>query len=379
MMAARKKSSPQAKKRSSPKTSITKADKNVRVHRLNLHDTYDVSWDVTKVARDFLQNFYDSVPASDFSREVTIDVNRQEKSVRLQGPTVFDVEYLLRIGVSTKTHQADRYAGQFGEGFAIATLVVMRDYGVDVIARADTWKAEFFFEGVSIGQGNARELCCNVHDDGDRLVGSEVVLSKCPASVLSAFEESRKLFRYDGNPLFGEVLGESPGQGLFIYRSTTSQGAVFYRRQKRSDYNLPYVICHDREIKTIRTERDRGDLQAKEVREAVKKSVNCLSGETIERLIQNDLRSLWEKGHPFITALGDKWGALYGWRGKKVEFPDDFVAKSDWHDDKDAESFGLTLCAGTLTSLEFCGYAACLFAWLLAPFGFSNGCMFSGV
>ncbi len=31
------------------------------------------------------------------------------------------------------------------------------------------------------------------------------------------------------------------------------------------------------------------------------------------------------------------------------------------------------------TRLEFCGYAACLFAWLLARFGFSNGCMFSGV
>jgi len=324
------------------------ADKNARVHRLNLHDTYGVDWDITKVARDFLQNFYDSVPASDFSKKVTIDVNRQEGNVRLQGPTEFDVQYIVRIGVSTKSHQEDRYAGQFGEGFAIAALVAMRDHNVDVTARAGTWKAQFFFDAIRVGEKDVRELCCNVLDS-DRLEGSEVVLSKCPASVLSAFEDSRKLFRYDGNPLFGEVLGESPSLGLFIYRSTISHGAIFYRRQKRGDYKLPYIICHDREIKTIKTERDRGDLEAKEVREVVKKSVNCLSGETIMQLIMNDLRSHWEKGHNFITALSDKWISLYPWPHKKLEFPDNYVAKFEWKSDSSTESLGLTLCASTLS------------------------------
>ena len=334
------------------KTKSAKSKRNTapRIHRLNLHDSYDVSWDVTKVARDFLQNFYDSVSAESFSEDVEIDVDRRKKTVTLHGPVEFEVEYLLRIGVSTKTHQPDKYAGQFGEGFAIAALIIMRDFNVEVSARTGKSTALFYFESVSVGEGQTRELCCSIVEAGG-VKGCNVVISRCPESVLSAFEASRKLFRYDGNPLFGERLGQSPHQGLYFYRSTTENGAIFYRRQKRGDYDLPFIICHDFEIKSIQSERDRSELSAKDLRKLVEKSVHCLSGQIVEKLVLDDLRGRWEKGHPLLTSLSERWKKLYGYDGRKLQFPEQFVAKTHWKDDREVEGLGQVLCASSLGSL----------------------------
>ena len=54
-------------------------------HCLNLHDTYDVRWGITKVIRDFIQIFYDSVPPEQFGERITIEVDRATDCVTLRG------------------------------------------------------------------------------------------------------------------------------------------------------------------------------------------------------------------------------------------------------------------------------------------------------
>lgn len=335
------------------KRPLTKAAQG-NVRRLNLHDTYTVEWDVTKMSREFLQNFYDSVPASRFNEAIRIKVDRSAQTVALSGPAEFDLDYLLRIGASSKTHQHDEYAGQFGEGFAVATLVIMRDHGVEVTARVSSQLAEFFFDTVTVGGKSVRELCCRIRPivAAGRAGGNEVTLCHCPASVMQAFEEGRKLFRYDGNPLFGKLLGKTESRGLFIYRSTFAQGAVFYRRQKRADYDLPFILCHDPDLKGISTDRDRSDLQAKDLRKIVGECVNCLGGDVITSIVTEDLQGQWQEGHTFLTALAARWVQLYGYDSRKrIRFPDTYLAKSgEWEADREAKNAGFIVCPTVMGS-----------------------------
>lgn len=326
------------------------ADEQSQTRCLNLHDTYDVQRDLSKVVRDFLQNFYDSLPSERFDEEVEIDVNRRSKIVTIRGPGQFDLDYLLRIGASTKSHAHDQYAGGFGEGFAIATLVIMRDYPVSVVARVGVSIAEFFFAGVMMKDQDIRDLCCRIKDNdaGDVAAGNEVVIRNCPSAVMQAFEEGRKYFRYDGNPLFGKILGKKPEAGVYVYRSTLGDGSIFYGRQRRAAFELPFIICHDRSFEDIGWDRDRSDLSKEEIRALLAYSVQCLSADVVEHLVLNDLKDLWVCGHPLITALGEYWRQMHGYsdEGRHITFPEGYLAKSnaDWKSHSDAEDAGLTLC-----------------------------------
>lgn len=126
---------------------------------------YRVNWNVHRIIRDFVQNFYDSIGyerfADEFQYEWEIipyqkpsgsvlqehDLGSDWKGIekgrmlhirmRTLGHS-FSYEWLTYIGGSTKTGK-DGYAGKYGEGFKIALLCLAR-LGGDAVMSSGEWE-----------------------------------------------------------------------------------------------------------------------------------------------------------------------------------------------------------------------------------------------
>lgn len=114
------------------------ADPVVRDIPLNLVYDYPVHWSKFKVLRDFVQNFYDSVTWQGWDKRFSwkMDNGHLEMTAKDIG---FSYEWLLHIGASTKRDDGKLYAGYFGEGFKIASLCAVRDFGWTVRMISRDW------------------------------------------------------------------------------------------------------------------------------------------------------------------------------------------------------------------------------------------------
>jgi len=105
---------------------------------LNLIYDYPVHWSLFKVLRDFVQNFYDAVGWRSWSRRFTYTYSGGTLYMEAKDVS-FSYEWLVPIGASTKRGDNADYAGYFGEGFKIASLCGVRDYGLDIEAESSDW------------------------------------------------------------------------------------------------------------------------------------------------------------------------------------------------------------------------------------------------
>lgn len=89
---------------------------------LNIVFTYPVHWKTFQIFRDYIQNFYDSVPCDQWYERFHYDFHDNTLSMRIESQT-FNYEWLLHIGASTKTNSDQKHAGYFGEGFKFQTRI----------------------------------------------------------------------------------------------------------------------------------------------------------------------------------------------------------------------------------------------------------------
>ena len=88
---------------------------------------WGVDWSPEFIARDLLQNFYDA----NKNRVSDIAITRQKRTVCIAGPESFDLKHLFYIG----SHKGKDDVGQFGEGFKVATVCLLRR-GIAPIAQS---------------------------------------------------------------------------------------------------------------------------------------------------------------------------------------------------------------------------------------------------
>ena len=324
----------------------------VTTHRLNIHDTYGIAWSDEMIARDIMQNFFDSVPAKEFKDAVKIKTSRSSGRVEITSPVIFDIELLWRIGVGTKSANPELYAGGFGEGFVMAVLQILRNYsGAAVGVEVGAVHAEFRLEEISVTGVTARELICDVKEIESRET-SRFVLTGAPSSLVKIFEDSYSFFFYPDNPLLGDCIGthalhdhrSNVEPTIALYRSTKRKlGAIYYRRQLRAHLNIPFVICYNAQHKSVNTGRDRLNLNKKEVQYLLDACAKTLDEETIRTLVLTDLKPFWKSGHPFLSALSRAWKALPGY--PVMNFPDTHCARAkDYSVSRAAKALGKTLC-----------------------------------
>jgi len=260
---------------------------------LNLLRSYGVRWDAQTFVRDLLQNFFDA--SHDFEG-VNIDIHRSRGAVRIEGPVPFALDYVKYIGGTTKAKGG--FAGQFGEGFKICSLVALRDFGVRILAGAGQWRIEPAFRKVRVGE----ELVYR-HTRGPELPGSFVELQNCSPELMDLIAEGRRFFRWSGNPSFGERLFSEGA--VHVYRSTRRHGELYYGKQLRAElWDLPFALCLDSTLKRIRADRDRRELATNQVR-IVMADIGTHLPLAIGMTIVNELEAHWRNGRsPLMWLIG---------------------------------------------------------------------------
>lgn len=106
---------------------------------LNIVTTYPVRWTRYKIFRDFVQNFYDSVGYGNWKERFSFEYSNGLLRMWVED-VCFSYEWLLHIGASTKTANSHDNAGYFGEGFKIASLCAVRDYGWQIEMSSGGWE-----------------------------------------------------------------------------------------------------------------------------------------------------------------------------------------------------------------------------------------------
>ena len=111
--------------------------------KTTFHEDYakSLNWDNDKIARDFLQNFYDGHGQTLDGVKFAINpIGNGKYKVRIEGKTTYSADKALYIGCSTKVENANA-AGNYGEGLKMASLKMMVEKGAkDVkISTIDTF------------------------------------------------------------------------------------------------------------------------------------------------------------------------------------------------------------------------------------------------
>lgn len=207
--------------------------------------SYAVKWELYTVMNNFVQNFYDAVDCKNFMEH--FDYKFDQGTIVLKSDVGFSKEWLYFMGASSKRAAERKYAGGFGEGFKIASLVAYRDFDLGIQMESRDWKLSVTEADDEIDGVGIKVLA---YDIDDRNYEESATLTLTNAKV-EHFEEIRRQidhFYYEGNAKFGKVI--SQGNDYAIYESVRDPrerrnwGSIFINYQWRDCLDLPIVVCN---------------------------------------------------------------------------------------------------------------------------------------
>lgn len=194
---------------------------------LNIVFTYPVHWKTFQIFRDYIQNFYDSVPCDQWYERFHYDFHDNTLSMRIEGQT-FNYEWLLHIGASTKTNSDQKHAGYFGEGFKIASLCALRDKQWEIRMSSGNWSLKVIHTDHIIDGKKVQMLAYDLAESEINIPQSELILQGISNEDFNIFKIALKSFYYPENELLGKKIWED------------CDGAVYTRSKVQYDYELPY-------------------------------------------------------------------------------------------------------------------------------------------
>lgn len=142
---------------------------------LNIIFTYPVHWKTFQIFRDYIQNFYDSVPCDQWYERFHYEFHDNTLSMRIEDQT-FNYEWLLHIGASTKTNSDQKHAGYFGEGFKIASLCALRDKHWEIRMSSGNWSLRVIHTDHVIDGKNVQMLAYDLTESEISIPKSELIL-----------------------------------------------------------------------------------------------------------------------------------------------------------------------------------------------------------
>ncbi|MDE6641682.1 MAG: hypothetical protein K2K63_14300 [Acetatifactor sp.] len=251
---------------------------------------YRVKWNVHRILRDFIQNFYDSIGCEQFADEFQYKWEiLEEKRIHIRMRTYgrsFSYEWLTYIGGSTKTGKHG-YAGEYGEGFKVALLCLVK-LGGDAVMSSGSWElrpCEYTekIEGRKINMFgyHMRER----EDDGF----TTLELYGIPASDENVryVKEGLLDFFYPKNPLLADEIETAERYAVYARSAvkvpceeyTDIKGIFYYKYIARGRLPFPAVIHMTEVFRNFDCDRSREILSEATVVGAVYKMVETLSPE----------------------------------------------------------------------------------------------------
>lgn len=222
---------------------------------LNLIFDYPVHWSKYKVLRDLLQNFFDSVPRDEWSTRFSHSL--EGSRLRLTAADVsFSYDWLVPIGASTKRDGGGEHAGYFGEGFKIAALCAVRDYGWDIQVHSRRWHLQVVTDTLTV---DGRALRALAYDVRQRATDTrDTVLTLSPFNDPALLNVALLSLFHPHNPLLGELIWSGPSAAVYFRSSepkppgfpstdrAAGPGIVFAGFQALGSIPHPLVFCrHD--------------------------------------------------------------------------------------------------------------------------------------
>ncbi|MGL4875340.1 MAG: hypothetical protein ACRC30_11890 [Clostridium sp.] len=237
-----------------------------KVINLNLITTYPVKWSKYKVLRDFIQNFYDSVPREEFNSRFSYEYRDRALVMRCKDVS-YNYEWLLHIGASSKTESEESYAGYFGEGFKIAALCANRDFKYEVETWSSDWSIRVIESEINIDGMDTKSLAYELEKGNSKKKDTGLILRNFSEDDMEYFKSALYSFYYKENPLLGEEIYSDKNYGIY-YRSDVKkeegypgtfdcrgEGIIFAAFQARGSLKEPLVFCKNNYIDNDR-ERD---------------------------------------------------------------------------------------------------------------------------
>lgn len=242
----------------------------MEIRKLNLVMSYPVDWSLYQVMNNFVQNFYDAVGSEKFMDH--FEYNYRDGVITLKSDVGFSKEWLYYIGASSKRGQSKVYAGKFGEGFKIASLVAYRDFELGVQMESRDWKLTVTQAEDTIDNTRIKVLAYQIEERPYR-DDSCLILTNASEEHYREIKLQIDHYYYLDNPGFGECIAH--GDSYAVYKSvkkTTekrSYGELFIRYQYRCSLHLPLVVCnHTYELSG--DDRDRAFIDLADANRAIR-------------------------------------------------------------------------------------------------------------
>lgn len=266
---------------------------------LNIVTTYPVRWSKYKVFRDFVQNFYDSVGYADWKKRFSYEYADGLLRMYVEG-SCFSYEWLLHIGASTKTKNANDNAGYFGEGFKIASLCAMRDFEWTIKMSSGNWKLSVICVEQSIDSCKVQMLAYEIEEQEEDK-RSCLELSIINEKDFLLFQDVLSAFYYPENLLIGEKIWEGERGAVYTrskneYRENLpftsnfgKKGAVFCSYQLLGSNPFDLVVClhHYR-----KEDRERNSIYPFEVINVMEKVAACVDAYGAMQILEK-MRRYW--------------------------------------------------------------------------------------
>ncbi len=260
---------------------------------LNVVMTYPVKWNPYKIINNYVQNFYDALGPHEFQRSFHYEYS--DGTLMMSSDRGFAKEWLYYMGASTKRGNGTKYAGGFGEGFKIAALTSIRDFGLSVDMESRDWTLRAVRVPGEI-DGQAVEFLA--YETGSRPFQENALLrlGNVPEDFLTDVEYVISHFYYEGNPLFGKCLAQAEDYAIYEAvqnpRNRQAFGHVFASYQKRNTIYVPLVICNHR-YKPDEDDRDRDDLSSYQTQQCIIEVFRKLDAQTSLNILRY-FRSVWK-------------------------------------------------------------------------------------
>lgn len=327
-------------------------------HYLNLLETYGVNWDLEKVSRDSLQNFFDA--NNQTLDGVDIQTNVEEKmdatgntktktgQVLIQAPQDYDWRELIHFGGTTK-QDSETSVGGFGEGLKVAAFVLLKEQGAkQVKVGSRDWELDYYFS--DIASEAYRKPVKGLHAkkrERDEQQGNylEIIFEGDDADKkVKVFENAKALFYNSGNPDFQDASFDNKISGGFkVLNPNLNAEWSHERHQKGHLYLAGQRIHYDSRDKWETVEdvniwtwkkvqpkdRDRGMITRSEMQaDVLPMIVNSMTTEELKKSAY-DFKPLWDHfdppspGNDLLGKIVDKLAQAK----IALEFEDEYLAE----------------------------------------------------
>lgn len=240
--------------------------------KLNIAMSYPVKWTVYGVMRDYIQNFYDAVGPELFGEKFVY--NYENETLTMSADKGFCKDWLMYMGASSKRNNEKSFAGKYGEGFKIASLVALRDFGFQITMESRDWKMVVVQDEENIGEERFSVLAYDI-EERRWMDGALLTLKGVSEENYQVFLEEIEKFFYKSNPRFGRCVVES--KRYAIYQSKEgSAGCLYINYQERELFRLPVIICNHR-YEVTGDDRDRVRVSREDVKRSIIEVVRQLS------------------------------------------------------------------------------------------------------